>query len=363
MDQIEQLYDLCNELSKLFNVRLTNISILRMKKKLVEVEGKELDAKDAYELEAEGTIRESKAEVEELAVSVQSIVLEWDGSRLAVEQRKKKLEADKLSAKQAKIKKWRDELFRSAIKIQAAWRGLMVRVRLEVLTLHRACVYVQCRTRGFLCRSDLRRREVNRIANVIQNLGRGFIARKRAAKRAGRVYPPPDLVEAFVKASGGVGGEDEDVDANGNHKHTPAAEYVADMFDAELDRPALANKTAQPKGQWAMLRYSGQRKALEEAKKSCLNDRKNGSLIGKLAMLALEHGLADSNFTTTEKRLAFVKVAAGLFERAEENKHDEHGLYYRKRGDAMFKAFTMHGVRLEHEYLYRAVDAYEKALK
>ena len=369
MGQIEASYDLCNELSKLFEVRLVNISLLKIKRKLAEVEGSSLAERELYELGAEQTMVASKKLVEKLAESVVSIVAEWDGSKVAEQLRKKKIDLDKSSKKKDRVDHWRNELSKSAVLIQAAWRGCTVRNLLELLTLHRACVYVQSRTRGFLARASLREAEINLLTTMMQTVGRGFLGRKKAAKKARRVYPSPELVENLVaanKAAAGIAVDElgpESLDENGHTMHTPAFEFVATVFEGELDKPKLVNATSQPKGQWAMLRYMAQRKALEGAKKTCLDDRKNGDVIGKLAALCLEHGLADSNFTDEGTRRAFTKIAAALFERAEKSKHSEHGLFCRRRGDAMLRAFTMHGVQLEHEYLHHAVDAYEKALK
>lgn len=77
------------------------------------------------------------------------------------------------------------------------------------------------------------------------------------------------------------------------------------MF-AEMDKPLLANNKMQPKGQWAMLRYMGQRKALEESKQAAMNDRKSGEPMAKLAALCLEHGTADSNFAMRYSQSSFI---------------------------------------------------------
>ena len=70
MDQIEQSYDLCMTLSKLFEIRLVNVQLVKIKKKLMEVEGLTLTEAELCELDSEQTIIESKALCEKLAESV-----------------------------------------------------------------------------------------------------------------------------------------------------------------------------------------------------------------------------------------------------------------------------------------------------
>jgi tetratricopeptide (TPR) repeat protein len=375
MDTIESMYELCEGIRRRFEVRLNGIVMVKMKKKLADVEGTALDGKDQHELDCESVIKEDIEKVVRLMEDVKGIVLEWDGSKLANEQRNKKIEEDKLNKKQERIKYWRESFFKSAKLIQAAWRGYRVREMLELLQLHRACTFVQCRTRGFLTRSSLRRKAINDIVVNMQRVGRGFNGRKRFARRGKKVYPSKKCVERLLQANSnydtiisGISSQNNDeddngIDENGHHVHTPASEYVSTMFSNELDAKKLVNATSQPKGQWAMLRYMGQRKSLEDAKKECLDNRKDGDVIGKLANMCLDHGTADSNFTSVDTRKEFLKIASVLYERAEKAKHTQHGLFCKRRGTALLKTVQAFDVQLKHDYLYASIDAFEKALK
>ena len=86
------------------------------------------------------------------------------------------------------------------------------------------------------------------------------------------------------RAGSSADSDSDEEDETGASGHRPAHEYIEEMF-AEMDKPLLANNKMQPKGQWAMLRYMGQRKALEESKQAAMNDRKSGEPMAKLAAL------------------------------------------------------------------------------
>ncbi|GMI16499.1 hypothetical protein TrLO_g12863 [Triparma laevis f. longispina] len=359
--QLEQGYELCKEISKLMEVRATNVKLMIMKQKLLQVEGKTVEPEEQAEIDLQPIIVQSKKIVDKLIKDVAEVVVEWEGSQLAKDHLKQKKEQEKVNEKEEKIKYWKTRLFNAACKIQAAWRGVTVREMTKLLTLHRACTYVQCRTRGYLYRSKMRRDRINDVVVMMQSVCRGYNGRKRAARKAGRVYPATALIVALRKAcrSGGEEGKDE-----GEVVHVPAVEYVRDLF-GEMDKPPLANTKTQPKGQWAMLRYMGQRKALDEAKNAALDDRKNGEIMAKLAALCLEHGKASSNFTSIETRKGFVKSAAVLYFKALEAKKDVAGvahMFHKRRGEAMLHAFIDFDIENDHAYLVNAIESFSKAL-
>ena len=273
--QLEQAYQLCQEISKLMEVRATNVKLMVMKQKLLEVEGLKVSDDEQLEIDLQSVIVQSKKIVDKLIKEVAEVVLEWEGSQLAKERARKKQEQDKVNEKEERVKYWKTMMFKSSVKIQSLWRGISCREMLKLLTLHRACIYVQSRTRGFLYRSKMRRDRVTELVVAIQCVGRGFNGRKRLARKAGKVYPSLELVKALRAACKGSSAESDsdEEDVTGASGHRPAHEFIEDMF-AEMDKPLLANSKMQPKGQWAMLRYMGQRKALEEAKQAALNNRK-----------------------------------------------------------------------------------------
>ncbi|GMH89884.1 hypothetical protein TrVE_jg7989 [Triparma verrucosa] len=362
-NQLEQGYELCKEISKLMEVRATNVKLMVMKQKLLEVEGKSVEPEEQTEIDLQPIIVQSKKIVDKLVKDVSEVVAEWEGSQLAKNRLSQKKEQAKIDEKAERIKYWKTALFTSACKIQAVWRGVMVREMIKLLTLHRACTYVQCRTRGFLYRSKMRRDRINDVVVMMQSVCRGYNGRKRAARKAGRVYPATALIVALRKACKS-GGDDEDSGDEGQAIHVPAVDYVRELF-GEMDKPPLSNNKMQPKGQWAMLRYMGQRKALDEAKTAALDDRKNGEVVAKLAALCLEHGKASSNFTSVETRMEFVKSAAVLYFKALEAKKDVAGvahMFHKRRGEAMLGTFIDFGIENDHAYLANAIESFTQAL-
>ena len=385
--QLEQNYELCKDISKVMEVRITNINLLKMKKKLLGVEGKELSREEVAEIALEGNIVESKVIVDKLVIEVEDVVAEWGGSRVAKERLRKREQKEEADKHEQKLQYWKKSLFNSCVKIQAAWRGAMTRELLQILALHRACVFVQSRTRGFLTRGSFKRGIITRcvhyfvyigalihllpacsqkklffylrsLVTCIQKVGRGYIGRKKFARLCGRVYPSTASIRAVREASirSGVAGEEEHVKM--------AWEYVKDIFD-DLDDPPPANIAPQPKGQWAILRYSGQKRALEDLKSQCLEDRKSGLKLGRLAVLCSEHGFGDSQFTRADQRNEFVHCALALFERTLQLCPEANDLVHqfeRKRGETMLGAFVRFGVAGDLEYLARAKDAFTAAL-
>ena len=88
--------------------------------------------------------------------------------------------------------------------------------------------------------------------------------------------------------------------------------------------------------------------------------------MAKLAALCLEHGIADSNFTTVDQRKVFIKCAAVLYYKAEKAKRDVEGvvhMFNKRKAEAMLSTFVSFGIENDHEFLDAAVDSFGKALK
>ena len=334
-DQLEKNYELCLDISRLMEVRITNCRLLKMKQKRLIVEGKNLTPEELKEVSLEESATSSKKIVDALAKEVKNVVVEWEGSKLAKERALAVQKQAQVDKKEEKVRYWRTTMFKSATKIQAAWRGLWTRELFRLFCLHRACVFVQSKTRGFLCRTQLRRADLRRLTVMLQSVGRGYIGRKRVARKQGRVYPATALIMAVrQKSIKGVGGEEE--------PHLSAADFIRDMFK-EADKPKMTNVAVKPKGQWAMLRFMGQKKALQEIKEDCLKHRKDGEKLGKLAVLCCEHGTSDSTFTSPEQRDTFLRWGIMLMEKALGFNMGLDAIVHqfeRKRGDAMLEAWN-----------------------
>ena len=358
-DQLEQNYELCGDISRLMEVRITNCRLLNMKRKLLIVEGKDLSEEELRELSLLDNATESKAIVDLLANEVKDIVMEWEGSKLAKERAITMAKQAEVNKKEEKIKYWRSTLYKSAVKIQAVWRGIRTRYLLELLCLHRACVFVQAKTRGFLCRAQLRRNTLRMLVVMIQSVARGYNGRKKVARKQGRVYPATALVMAVrQKSIKGTGAEQEE-------PHLPAAEFIRKMFE-EADKPKIINTSVKPKGQWAMLKFMGQKKSLAELKEDCVKHRKDGEKIGKLAVLCCEHGTADSSFISPSQRDDFLRWGIMLLEKALgfNSKLDDLVHHFeRKRGEAMLEAWRRFDIDADPAYVSAAVEAYGRALK
>mgnify|MGYP000276879054 FL=1 len=357
---MEQCYNLCVELSARFEVRLYNMVALKMKEKVLQVENISLSEKEVAELAQETTIAEGKKIIDGVINEAKNVVEEWEGTKLGKERARKQAELDAKITKEKKLNAWRKEFNDSARKIQSVVRGVACRSRLHLLYLHRGCIFVQSHTRGFLGRRAVRKIWLLECVQLISKVGRGFIGRKRVAKMRGRDYPDKQFIitmqESTVKIP--LGGDLEGQQIAEEFDQQEAGEIML----GEVNVPKSATASA-PKGQWATLRFLGQRMKLEEIKQDVLNDRKDSEKLAKLGGICLEHALGGSLYIPEVNKLEFCLNSASCFVRASRmGGWDATGSDLKRKGTSLLNSFRMCGFENSHSYLIEAKSAFEQAL-